>query len=40
MKKIVVTGTLVFIGSQVAGKLLEDNYEVIGIDNLNNYFGL
>lgn len=36
--KILVTGTAGFIGSFVAAKLLERGDEVIGLDNLNDYY--
>jgi len=36
--KIMVTGTAGFIGNQLALKLLERGDEVIGIDNLNDYY--
>ena len=36
--KILVTGTAGFIGSHVAIKLLERGDEVIGVDNLNDYY--
>jgi UDP-glucuronate 4-epimerase len=36
--KILVTGTAGFIGSHVALRLLERGDEVIGIDNLNDYY--
>ena len=36
--KILVTGTAGFIGFHLANRLLIENYEVIGIDNLNNYY--
>ncbi len=36
--KILVTGTAGFIGNHVALKLLERGDEVIGIDNLNDYY--
>ncbi len=36
--KILVTGTAGFIGSHVALKLLERGDEVVGIDNLNDYY--
>lgn len=36
--KILVTGSAGFIGSAVCKKLLIQKYEVIGIDNLNNYY--
>lgn len=36
--KILVTGTAGFIGNQLALKLLERNHDVIGIDNLNDYY--
>ena len=38
MKKILVTGTAGFIGSKVSEMLLEDGHDVIGIDNLNDYY--
>ena len=38
-KKIVlVTGAAGFIGSAIAKKLLSENCEVIGIDNINDYY--
>ena len=40
MKKIIVTGSAGFIGSKVTEKLLEENNDVIGIDNLNNYYDI
>jgi len=40
MKKVLVTGVAGFIGSRVAEKLLEKNWEVIGIDNLNDYYDI
>ncbi|GFZ87369.1 NAD-dependent epimerase [Dyella caseinilytica] len=36
--KILVTGTAGFIGSHVATKLLDRGDDVIGIDNLNDYY--
>lgn len=36
--KILVTGTAGFIGSYVAEKLLQRGDEVIGLDNINNYY--
>ncbi|GAH33499.1 unnamed protein product, partial [marine sediment metagenome] len=38
MKKIFVTGTAGFIGSRVSEMLLKDGYDVIGADNLNDYY--
>ena len=38
MKKVLVTGVAGFIGSYISNKLLDNNYEVIGIDNLNDYY--
>jgi nucleoside-diphosphate-sugar epimerase len=38
MGKIIVTGAAGFIGSKVSEKLLAENWEVIGIDNLNDYY--
>lgn len=38
MKKILVTGTAGFIGFHFAKKLCELGYDVLGLDNLNNYY--
>jgi UDP-glucuronate 4-epimerase len=38
MKKILITGAAGFIGFHVSKKLLEEGYEIIGIDNLNDYY--
>ena len=37
-KKVLITGAAGFIGFHTATKLLEQGYEVIGIDNLNDYY--
>ena len=36
--KILVTGVAGFIGYHLCKSLLEDNYEVLGIDNINDYY--
>jgi len=36
--KILVTGAAGFIGSATAQRLLERGYEVVGLDNLNDYY--
>ena len=36
--KILVTGCAGFIGMHLCGKLFELGYDVIGIDNLNDYY--
>src|SRR5690554_3510454 len=36
--KYLVTGAAGFIGSYVAKRLLEQGHEVVGLDNLNNYY--
>lgn len=38
MKKVLLTGTAGLIGAKTAQFLLEDGIEVVGIDNLNNYY--
>ena len=38
MKKILVTGAAGFIGFHLAKGLLESGFDVIGIDNLNDYY--
>lgn len=40
MKIVLVTGAAGFIGSKVSEKLLEQGYNVIGIDNLNDYYDI
>ncbi len=37
---ILLTGAAGFIGSKVSEMLLRENYEVIGIDNINNYYDI
>ena len=37
-KKVLVTGCAGFIGYHLALKLLKNNYKVVGIDNINNYY--
>ena len=37
-KKIIITGSSGFIGFHVVENLLKNNYEIIGIDNHNNYY--
>jgi len=36
--KILVTGAAGFIGSNLAKYLLDNNYDVVGIDNFNNFY--
>ncbi len=38
--KVIVTGVAGFIGYHVAKKLILNNYKVIGIDNINNYYDI
>jgi len=40
MKKILLTGAAGFIGSKVSEMLLEEGYQVIGVDNLNDYYDI
>ena len=37
-KKVIVTGAAGFIGYAISLKLLSEGFEVLGIDNLNNYY--
>ena len=37
-QKIFVTGAAGFIGSSTIQRLLSENVEVIGIDNMNSYY--
>lgn len=39
-KKILVTGAAGFIGFHLSKRLCESNLEVVGLDNLNNYYDL
>ena len=38
MEKILVTGISGFIGMHLCKSLLEDGYQVVGIDNMNDYY--
>ena len=38
MPPIIITGSAGFIGFHLAKKLLEYGFEVVGIDNLNDYY--
>jgi UDP-glucuronate 4-epimerase len=40
MEKILVTGSAGFIGFHISRKLIQLGYDVIGIDNLNNYYDI
>ena len=39
-KKVLVTGAAGFIGMHTVMRLLEDDYQVIGLDNLNDYYAV
>ena len=36
--KILLTGVAGFIGSRTAELLLEDGHQVVGVDNMNDYY--
>ena len=38
MNKILVTGAIGFIGYHLTKKLIHEGYEVVGIDNINDYY--
>ena len=40
MKKVLITGCAGFIGYHVVVKLLNSNFDIIGVDNLNNYYDI
>lgn len=40
MKNILITGAAGFIGCYLSKRLIEENYNVIGIDNLNDYYDI
>ena len=37
---VLITGAAGFIGSHIALRMLSQNYNVIGIDNLNDYYSV
>lgn len=40
MEKILITGSAGFIGFHLTKKLLDKNYHIVGIDNLNSYYDI
>jgi UDP-glucuronate 4-epimerase len=40
MKKILVTGSCGFIGMHLCEKLLKQEFQVLGLDNINNYYSI
>ena len=38
--KVLITGAAGFIGAALAKKLIENKFDVIGLDNINNYYDL
>jgi len=36
--KVLITGCAGFIGSHLTDRLLAEGYEVVGIDNFNDYY--
>lgn len=40
MKKILITGAAGFIGFHLVEKLIQENYSVFGIDNINSYYDI
>ena len=36
--RIIITGVGGFIGFSVALKLIEDGHEILGLDNINDYY--
>ena len=38
LKKILITGTAGFIGFHLVNKLIDENYEIVGLDNINDYY--
>jgi len=38
MKKVLVTGAAGFIGHHLSKLLVDNNYEVVGLDNINDYY--
>ncbi len=38
MRRILITGIAGFIGYHLGKKLLKEDWQVVGIDNMNNYY--
>ena len=36
--KILVTGAAGFIGHALCKRLIAENYEIVGLDNINDYY--
>ena len=39
-KKVLVTGCAGFIGYHLSKSLLDDSFDVLGVDNINNYYDI
>ena len=37
-KKVLITGAAGFIGAALAQKLIKNDFDVVGVDNLNEYY--
>ena len=40
MKRVVVSGAAGFIGAAVSKRLLDQGWDVVGVDNLNSYYSV
>ena len=40
MARILITGTAGFIGFHLANRLIQEGHEIVGLDNLNDYYDL
>ena len=36
--KILITGTAGFIGYHLVNKLIDENFKILGLDNINHYY--
>ena len=40
IKKILITGAAGFIGYSLINRIISDNYDILGVDNINDYYNV
>ena len=40
IEKVLITGAAGFIGSMLSKKFLDNNFQVLGVDSINDYYSI